>query len=207
MSAAEAHFYCDQATRAALLEGGHKVLLLGSYGGFSNFGDVLQLKGAIQWHRASSGLEPVLICHTTAIPDAGFCARQRSWFDVRAILYWSPQRQDMRAAGLEELSDVVSIPRLHVYGGGFLNRYWGSGTVASIEGALRRFGVCGVCLKRLEAWAELSAQRRQAIGVARHPHDLRARCEQRTRHGFAYARARPQNRRRFAFQFRHLRSF
>jgi hypothetical protein len=141
MTESGSHVYCDDATHAALSERGAKVLLLGSYGGFSNFGDVLQLKGAIAWHRSRSGLEPVAFCHTTAVPDAGFCERQRSWLGVRAIVYWSPDLLDMSAAGLHELTDAIAFSHLHVYGGGFLNRFWGAGTLASIERVIERFGV------------------------------------------------------------------
>src|SRR5262245_10066483 len=141
MSTSAACFYCDEKTRAALTDAGEKVLLLGSYGGFSNFGDILQLKGAIAWHRAETRFEPILICHATAIPDAGFCHRQRARLGLRGILYWSPDRQDLSAAGLGELADAIGIPRLHVYGGGFLNRFWGEGTIAIIEALIARFGV------------------------------------------------------------------
>lgn len=141
MSQSGSHVYCDDATRAALSESGAKVLLLGSYGGFSNFGDVLQLKGAIAWHRSTTGLEPVVCCHTTAVPDSGFCDRQRSWLGVRAILYWSPDLLDMSAVGLRELTGTIALPHLHVYGGGFLNRFWGAGTLTSIERVIERFGV------------------------------------------------------------------
>jgi len=116
------------------------VLLLGSCGGFANFGDVLQLKGAIDWHRSTTGLDPVLIMHTTAIPDAGFTDRLRGWYDARDILYWAPRPFDLSSIGHALLREHAAIPHLHVYGGGFLNRYWGVGSITIIEGLIEQFG-------------------------------------------------------------------
>lgn len=141
MSLTEHFWYGDEATRRVLAGKGSRVLLLGSCGGYANFGDVLQLKGAIDWHRQHTRLDPVVVFHASAISDSGFVERQRRIYGVEAILLWSPKRYELSALGLAEISTTQHIERLHVYGGGFLNRFWGRGTVAIIESLIARFGV------------------------------------------------------------------
>lgn len=159
-------FYTDSATAAALQagRGARQVLLIGSYGGFPNFGDVLQLKGALQWHRENTGLEPVLVCHLSAVPDAGFCARQRKWFGVGPILYWCHTRLDAEEAGLRPFDAIVGIAHLHVYGGGFLNRYWGQGTIAILEALLERFGCPNYVLSGQQIDERLVPELREHFG-------------------------------------------
>lgn len=131
----------DHRTRATLARPDNCVLLLGSCGGFANFGDVLQLKGAIAWHRANTRLTPVLVFHASAIADEGYVARQRESYGVEAILFWSREWIDLSPMGLAPLDAAVRVPRLHVYGGGFFNRFWGRETIHQIETLIDDFGV------------------------------------------------------------------
>ncbi|MEP0841111.1 MAG: hypothetical protein HRF43_00175 [Phycisphaerae bacterium] len=140
MSAPPCFFYADEATRERLARPGPRVLLVGGYGGFGNFGDVLQLKGALAWHRSAGEREPVVVCHACAIPDAGYCGRLRRWFGVREVLFWSPEALDLGVIGLERVMGAAPIAHLHVYGGALLNRYWGATAVGIIEGLIEQFG-------------------------------------------------------------------
>jgi hypothetical protein len=141
MSSQRGAWLCDEATRAALARPAQRVLLIGSYGGYSNFGDILQLKGAIRWHREHSRLEPVVVADPDALPDGEFGGLMRRWLGVQEIVFWSPRPLDARAAGLDWIVEPPAIAHLHVYGGGFLNRRWGHCVVQAIEDAHRFWGV------------------------------------------------------------------
>ena len=135
------HLYCDSRTREALADGGNHVLLLGGYGGYSNFGDILQLKGVIRWHQLQTGLKPVLVCFLHSVLDAGFSARLRQWFGVEAIIFAGEESAEVSQLGLAALSEPSRIPWLHVYGGGFLNSYWSPVYLSLIERLHHLLGV------------------------------------------------------------------
>ncbi len=135
------HLYCDAISREALAGGGNQVLLLGGYCGYANFGDILQLKGAIRWHQVHTGLKPVLVCFLHSVSDAGFSARLRRWFGVEAILFAGGDSADVSKLGLAALREPPRIPWLHVYGGGFLNSYWAPVYLPLVEQLYDFFGV------------------------------------------------------------------
>jgi hypothetical protein len=120
-------------------EGG--VLLIGGYQGYANFGDVLQVKGVARWHREVTGLEPVPALSMTAVADAAFGDRLRSWLGVRHLVYWSERPLDAASIGLTELRRAPRVPHLHVFGGECLTLRWGGVFLALIESAHERFGV------------------------------------------------------------------
>ncbi len=141
MSHGPGRFYVDAETRETLTADGTKVLLLGSYLGYPNFGDILQLAGTIAWHRENTALEPIVICDATAIPDGGFTQRLRRWFGARAVIFVSDEPLDLTPIGLEELRAPEAVAYLHVYGGGFLNRRWGPLMLEWAEAIQQCFGV------------------------------------------------------------------
>ncbi|MEO6158354.1 MAG: hypothetical protein ABIQ39_12075, partial [Ilumatobacteraceae bacterium] len=140
----EARFYLD-AESARRLDASaapaHRVLLVGGYLGYSNFGDILQLKGVLAWHRQHTGFQPVVVCATDAITDAGFEDRVRQWFGVDTLLFWSEQPGDFSSVGLAEISSGIQIDHLHIYGGGFFNRYWGATMLRLLGDAAKQFGL------------------------------------------------------------------
>ena len=69
MIARHYHWYCDARTRDLLHSSSAKVLLLGGYLGYANFGDILQLKSTCHWHRNHTGRESVILCDAEAIGD------------------------------------------------------------------------------------------------------------------------------------------
>jgi len=133
--------HADARTRDLLGDRRPAVLLLGGYTGYPNFGDILQLKGAIAWHREKTDLQPVLVCDAASIPDPGFQERLRRWFGVEAIVFWSRERLDLRPVGLQGLRESSPVRHLHVFGGGFLNRFWGPGLLDVIDHLHAFFGV------------------------------------------------------------------
>lgn len=141
MSGSGLNLYADERTRAVLRGSRSCVLLIGGYLGYPNFGDILQLKATIRWHRERTGLEPVPICDVGAITDAEFPERVRRWFDVEGLVFVNTHRVDLDEIGLPELTEPLAAPCLHLYGGGFLNRLWGETMLAWVEGLHQRFGV------------------------------------------------------------------
>lgn len=116
------------------------VLLVGGYLGYPNFGDILQLRGVIAWHRAA-GRDPILVCDRAAVTDADFTARLRRWFGVDKIIYWSDPELTAEPVGLISAPEDIRVPYLHLYGGGFLNRLWGPRMLGFVELLHKRFGV------------------------------------------------------------------
>ena len=141
MSGPNHYLYCDERSRKALGDDRPAVLLLGSYLGYANFGDILQLKGAISWHRKVTGLQPVLICDAASITGQQFAGQLLEWFDIAAVIFTSTTPLDLRPAGLEPIPSKTAIAYLHMYGGGFLNRYWGRGMIDLAESLHRRFRI------------------------------------------------------------------
>ncbi len=141
MNASTPVFHADARSRERLADGGEKVLLLGGYLGYPNFGDILQLKGAIAWHRSHSHREPVLLCDAASIPDPAFPDRLRAWFGVEGLLFWSLEPVDLEPIGWTAYRETHHVPHLHVYGGGFLTTSWGGMMLAVIEALHRVFGV------------------------------------------------------------------
>lgn len=118
--------FANRDTARFLRGDGGRVYLYGGYEGFHNFGDVLQVKSMIRFHRATSGQEPIPVLALTSLTDRGFPDRIRTWLGVEHILWESDERVDARSADLEPLDRVRTGGYLHVYGGGYLNRNWGA---------------------------------------------------------------------------------
>lgn len=172
--------FADERTLFALRAESPRVLLLGGYLGYPNFGDILQLKGAIAWHRArnanpppgrspahtaaevSNRLEPVIVCDTGAITDAGFVGRVRNAFDVEHIVFLSTSGTrdahslSRRAPDLHRLEHSARITHLHLYGGGYLNSRWGEHILSSAEFLHRSFGVGHYVISGVQAERDFS---------------------------------------------------
>lgn len=141
MSGRPHHFYTDSVSLEALGGGGPGVLLLGSYQGCSNFGDILQLKGAIRWHQRHTHFEPVMVVNAYLLASDDYLDRLRGWFGTRAILLWSEEALDAASHGLQRVEEPPRIPYLHLYGGGFLNAYWGDRILRLAEALHATFAV------------------------------------------------------------------
>lgn len=151
-----------------------KVILFGGYLGYSNFGDILQLKESIKFHTTISMLEPVVICNVIAIPDKDFLSRLRNWFGVRAFIFVHDHFVDLTSLNMHLIENVISIENLHVYGGGFLNRYWGDHFLKLIEGLLNNFRVDNYIIGGQQIDAELTSRLKAHFGKY-HPRLIGAR--------------------------------
>lgn len=119
------------------------VMLVGSYDGSGNYGDVLQMAAAIDTVRRLPGrpLPLAVVEHETAAHHQGLMARYRRLFDGAAFAYF----EDGRGApvdGLEQLADgSVSAPAVvHLYGGGHLNEWWAARKAEHHTAAMRLVG-------------------------------------------------------------------
>ena len=67
----EIHIYADRESMKHIRSDTDKVILMGGNFGYSNFGDILQLKGSIALHKLTN-LDPVPVFATDAISDPDF---------------------------------------------------------------------------------------------------------------------------------------
>lgn len=132
----------------------HIVILLGSYSGYINFGDILQLQSAIHFHQQQHPdclIMPLLniaaISHTDGIErmiKATGLATCLFFLQVRSDDIHNENRsrflstyREMRPLMLED----IQPPTLHIYGGGFFNERWGEQQLCLAEHIIDQGGV------------------------------------------------------------------
>ncbi len=128
-------FYSDKK----LLKNKKYVLLEGSFSGFQNFGDILQLKWAVSFYKRR-GFEPIVLCDIEAIEDREWIDRTYNYLNVELIFFYSTISYDMREYKLDFV-EKADIETFHIYGGGFLNRYWGDGYLNLAESVINYFNI------------------------------------------------------------------
>jgi hypothetical protein len=119
-------FYGDEATRALINGDRPIVYLYGGYEGFDNFGDILQLKSTIAFHRQRTGRTPVVVLSLAAWTSPGLLDSLKSQFDVGGFIFEDGELLDASSVGLAPITDVTAGALLHIYGGGYFNRFWGA---------------------------------------------------------------------------------
>ncbi len=124
------------------------VLLVGGFNGYWNFGDVLQLQGTIAWYRQHLPTALILpFMDLLSITSHAQLPRLELAFGVSDFIFYAHDPSATRgdAAASLVLLDAPSVDAavpgsvLHVYGGGFLNQYWGAAMVEVMEAALGRW--------------------------------------------------------------------
>ncbi len=143
-------FYASDET-VALLEGPPDAVVHLASGtfGYSNFGDVLQLKGAIALWRRHGRREPVLLL------DAAALTASRSVDDLRATYACRHVVLAVRGGG-EPPSGTRRVPglpggaRAHMVGGGYLNATWGSGVLELFEAYFSTVGVSDLLVSGMQ---------------------------------------------------------
>jgi polysaccharide pyruvyl transferase WcaK-like protein len=143
-------FYADHATRELLISTQPKVLLYGGFEGFDNYGDVLQLKGTIDFHRSHADAKLILIVSMAAWTWPGFLDSMAGRYDIDGIVFEDGEHLDARSLGLDVIEHVASGGLLHVYGGGYFNRYWGERRAFVCEQILFRFHLTEYVLSGLQ---------------------------------------------------------
>lgn len=131
------------ADRDRLAAAKSAVLLVGSYDGSGNYGDVLQLAGALATVRALADrpLPVAVVEHETAAHHARLVERFPELFAGAAFAFFEDGRGEP-VDGLCELPAGGAPERsvLHLYGGGYLNHWWAGRKIEHCEAAGRLAG-------------------------------------------------------------------
>ena len=144
------HFYGDARTRRAIRVKEPMVLLYGGFEGFENYGDVLQLTSTISFHRKTTGLRPILVVSLASCLSADVPEQLRAKYDVDGVIFEDGELLDVSALELEPLTDVQAGALLHVYGGGYFNRYWGARRAFVCEQLIFRLHVADYVMSGLQ---------------------------------------------------------
>lgn len=142
-------FFATESTLAKLRSSHRVAILFGSFSGCWNFGDVAQLLGAIQWHRSQQVQVGDTVCPIAALTSAQDMDRLVLVFGVQEWIFYeyyeddsaAPDKLPIEGYTLHRVGDALSSRQsiFHVYGGGFLNRFWGTWQLRLIEDVLRQF--------------------------------------------------------------------
>lgn len=138
-----------ETTYRLTVDSSPKMLLVGGFSGYLNFGDLVQLQGAIRWHRR---LEPEIaifpLIHTRTVRTPEEVKSLERAFDIEDWLYyaetgkgWVRRRADSLGLQAIQTGGVRGGLALHVYGGGFFNRFWGGGKIRLLGLVHRCFNV------------------------------------------------------------------
>lgn len=143
-----------------------KVLLVGGFNGYWNFGDILMLQGVVRWHRARKESSVVASLHElsrVADPQAlqqlpGVLGTEDFVFFSSAP--WEEADRTARGLGLEPVSPLLlqGPAHLHVYGGGYFNGRWGDSMLGLIETVLRTWLPVHYILSGLQVGPEFAGQ-------------------------------------------------
>jgi hypothetical protein len=137
------YIYADEKTINFVNNKVEKIILIGSDFGYSNFGDILQLKGTIDFHKKNTNLQPILVFHIPVISNKNFIQTMRKMYGVEGILFITdtPLSFEKVDFELKLLKNFNSVNALHMYGGGFLNKYWGDFVLETVEDFMTAFHI------------------------------------------------------------------
>ncbi len=135
------YYYSNETTRKFLKSSKPRVYLYGSCTGYNNFGDIIQLKSTVLFHKRNTGLEPVIVMDLNSLTSSVHPQLLQSWYNTDYFIFLSSKAYDCSEAKLELITKVQSGGFLHVYGGGFLNQLWGKASVESIKSIIKQLHV------------------------------------------------------------------
>jgi hypothetical protein len=137
------YFYADQATLDTLKNAQQKVILVGSDSGNSNFGDILQLKGTINFYKDESHFVPIPVFNLFNISDCNYVNIMKKRLGVDGLIFVSDKLIDFEDSNLELVlvDNIMNCDLCHLYGGGFLNSMWGEYVLAMSESILKLFQI------------------------------------------------------------------
>ena len=133
------HFYTPIATADFFSDNRAKSLLFGSDGGWGNFGDIAQHKGTIGFVKEATDLSPFSVLNAAAFAKETDFEALRKAYGSDALLLHSWRRLDAKRLGLEPVAEFSNVQMIHVYGGGFLNEFWGEEMLTVAELFLSTF--------------------------------------------------------------------
>jgi exopolysaccharide biosynthesis predicted pyruvyltransferase EpsI len=107
--------------------------MYGSNVGYANFGDILQLKSQIGFHKTITKRNPVLMLRIDAPYGFSKDGSNKDWYEVEHIIYMSNNDHGSSYGNLVKIPPKSAKPQLmHIYGGGFLNEFWGKTMLGEI---------------------------------------------------------------------------
>lgn len=131
------YVFASNETKDFLASSSKRVIFYGSYDDPNNFGDIVQLKGALRLYPQHT---PVIVLSYRAYKEPGYLRHLKQWFDAKHFIFIADQPRPKEYSN--ELT-VIKKPKrgglLHVYGGGFLNGMWGEWKLQQITGLLDMF--------------------------------------------------------------------
>jgi hypothetical protein len=135
----------DAATAAAVAEAPAIALLVGSYDGSGNFGDIAQLEAALALLAPLSA--DLLVLTVLERGTADDASAERPPRGIGHVVYYDPEGHG--APGLEPLGPPAALAHgaCYLYGGGYLNPDWGArklGMLAAAESLLAGGGAARI---------------------------------------------------------------
>ncbi len=109
-----------------------KVLLIGGFGGWWNFGDILQLKSVLNSYDENT-IPLIHIFVGAVLEDQSVTDRLADLFPRSPVVIWAAEAP----ADFTEVS--LKVDTLHFYGGGTMNEYGGKTIIEVVERALKAF--------------------------------------------------------------------
>jgi hypothetical protein len=135
------HFFVPESVADRVAAARKAVVLTGGFSGCWNFGDLLQLAGAMEWHRKIHNDAVLLPTVDLAnVRTATALERLIRWLHTDVMIYLYAEQDDQAPfeirIGGQRFRRFERGPErimLHVYGGGFLNRFWATWQLRMIE--------------------------------------------------------------------------
>lgn len=109
--------------------------LYGGYVGYDNFGDIIQLKSVLYFYRQHTILEPVILLHKTPHLTRDRISKLGRWFETSNLIFIGDPDSDLKTT-LTQVKEFGGESLFHIYGGGFLNSYWGQEIINNIQSFL-----------------------------------------------------------------------
>lgn len=126
------YYYSEKETADFLKTKNKRAYLYGSFVGYNNFGDIIQLKHAIDFHKQRTDLTPVIVLHLTSLESSHHVQELKRWYGCDHFIFISDKVFNTTDANLALIKKIQPGGLLHIYGGGFLNKYWGRGIIEKV---------------------------------------------------------------------------
>jgi hypothetical protein len=114
-----------------------KLLLIGSFTGCWNFGDMMQMQSIVQLYTARCPSYAIIpLVNAVSIASDQDAVRIASIFDTPAIVFYSRASANPPSLNLQKLISINNVEALHLYGGGMLNSFWGDTWLRLLDSVL-----------------------------------------------------------------------
>lgn len=111
-----------------------RVLLYGGFGGWLNFGDLLQLRGILRFYQ-NRNFNPLILLHKGSLQSPFHLELLKTHLSEDLLFY---ERGKFLGPDIKEVSGL-EVDIFHLYGGGFFNTFWGKAQLEVVERALHFF--------------------------------------------------------------------